>query len=84
MILSTFLFARPDTKIHVKQQQRASPLPGKEALEDSLESLLNSLKALSICCHNQHKKPGKRIKSICRDSTRLKTLLLVAKKVTTF
>lgn len=83
MILSTFLFARSDMKIHIKQQQRASPLPGKEALEDSLEYLLNSLEALLICCHNQHKKPGERIKSICRDSMRSKMLLSVAKKVTT-
>jgi len=65
------------------QQQIASPLPGTEALEDSLESLLISLQALLIYCHNPQKKPGKRIKSTCRDSTTLKVLFLVARKVAT-
>lgn len=47
---------------NIKQQQIPSPLPGKEALEDSLESLLICLKALLIYCHNPQKTPGKRIK----------------------
>lgn len=67
---------------NIKQQQIPSPLPGKEALEDSLESLLICLKALLIYCHNPQKKPGKRIKNICKDSVTLKVLLSVARKAT--
>lgn len=64
----------------IKQQQIVSPLPGMETLEESLESLLISLKALLIYCHNPQRTPGKRTESICRDST-LEVLLSVARKL---